>query len=51
MMACWEREDTLAEEIKIAWKGHSKPKDLGDVASNLPANLEQKDSRICLKTD
>jgi hypothetical protein len=33
--ACWEREETLAEEINLAWEGHSRPKDLGAVASNL----------------
>jgi hypothetical protein len=31
----WEREASLTEEIRSAWKMHSKPKDLGDVANNL----------------
>jgi hypothetical protein len=31
----WEREASLTEEISSAWKMHSKPKDLGDVANNL----------------
>ena len=33
--ACWEREESVAKEVKIAWEGHSRPSDLGEVASNL----------------
>ncbi|XP_071681445.1 uncharacterized protein [Lolium perenne] len=31
----WEREASLAEEIRSAWNMHNKPKDLGGVANNL----------------
>jgi hypothetical protein len=33
--ACWEQEESLAEEVKAAWEGHRRPSDLGGVASNL----------------
>jgi hypothetical protein len=32
---CWEREEGLADEVKIAWEGHSKVRNLGEVAVNL----------------
>jgi hypothetical protein len=38
--ACWEREAALVDEVKTAWEGHNKPKDLGDVASNLSGVMD-----------
>jgi hypothetical protein len=31
----WEREETLGQEIASAWSMHKRPKNLGDIASNL----------------
>jgi hypothetical protein len=38
--ACWESEESLAEEIKVAWENHSKPRDLGQVAANLSGVMD-----------
>jgi hypothetical protein len=38
--ACWEREEALAEEVKLAWEGHSRPRDLGAVATNLSGVMD-----------
>jgi hypothetical protein len=38
--AFWEREETLAEEVKLAWESHSRPSDLGNVAVNLYGVME-----------
>jgi hypothetical protein len=33
--ACWEQDESVAEEVKVAWEGDRRPSDLGGVASNL----------------
>jgi hypothetical protein len=38
--ACWEREQSLAEEVKVAWEGHARPKNLEQVASNLSGVMD-----------
>jgi hypothetical protein len=38
--ACWENVASLSDEVKTAWEGHHKPKDLGDVASNLSGVMD-----------
>jgi hypothetical protein len=42
--ACWESEESLVEEVKLAWGNHARPRDLGDVASNLSGVMD------CLQT-
>jgi hypothetical protein len=42
--ACWERENSLAAEVKIAWENHNKPKNLGDVVANLEGVMDSLQS-------
>jgi hypothetical protein len=34
--AYWEKEQSLEENVEIAWTAHKTPADLSDVAANLP---------------